>query len=55
TPELVLDLVYNPVGATLPPEQHTLEEDYRRELQRRFGIHFSALYTITNVPVGRFR
>jgi radical SAM/Cys-rich protein len=38
----------------LPPEQAGLEADYRRELHERFGIHFSNLLTITNMPIGRF-
>ena len=49
-----LDLVYNPNGPFLPPNQAELEEDYRRELAERFDIHFSRLLTLTNVPVGRF-
>ena len=53
-PELPLDLVYNPGGAYLPPEQSTLEEDYHRELDERFGIQFTNLLTITNMPIGRF-
>jgi radical SAM/Cys-rich protein len=53
--DLPLDLVYNPVGASLPPDQAELEADYRRELERRFGIRFSRLYTLTNLPIGRFR
>ena len=51
---LPLDLVYNPVGPSLPPEQADLEADYRRELQERFGIRFTNLLTITNMPIGRF-
>jgi radical SAM/Cys-rich protein len=51
---LRLSLVYNPGGAYLPPDQQALEADYRRELMRRHKIVFSRLYTITNVPVGRF-
>jgi radical SAM/Cys-rich protein len=51
---LQLSLVYNPGGAFLPPDQQALEADYRRELMRRHKIVFSNLYTITNVPVGRF-
>jgi len=54
-PELVLTLVYNPTGPFLPPNQAVLEEEYRRELLDRFGIHFTDLYTITNTPIGRFR
>ncbi len=53
-PELPLDLVYNPGGASLPPEQGGLEEDYHRELHERFGIRFTHLLTITNMPIGRF-
>ena len=51
---LPLNLVYNPVGATLPPPQVALEADYRRELAGRFDIHFSELFTITNMPISRF-
>lgn len=52
---LLLHLVYNPVGPYLPPPQAALEADYRRELGRRYGIVFNRLYTITNMPVNRFR
>jgi len=51
---LELDLVYNPVGAFLPPPQAALEADYRRELGAQFGIVFDHLYTITNMPISRF-
>jgi radical SAM/Cys-rich protein len=51
---LKLDLIYNPLGATLPPSQDTLEATYRRELRARFGIEFTRLITITNMPIGRF-
>ena len=54
-PELPLNLVYNPGGPFLPPPQFALEEDYRRELERRFGITFTRLLTITNMPLGRFQ
>jgi len=54
-PELPLNLVYNPGGPFLPPSQSALEEDYRRELGQRFGITFTRLLTITNMPLGRFR
>jgi radical SAM/Cys-rich protein len=54
-PSLPLNLVYNPGGAFLPPLQVALEEDYRRELGNRFGIAFTRLLTITNMPLGRFR
>ncbi len=51
---LKLSLVYNPVGATLPPEQAQLEAQYRDELSGRFGIDFHNLLTITNMPINRF-
>ena len=51
---LPLDLVYNPGGASLPPPQAALEADYRRELDSRFGIRFTRLLTIANMPIGRF-
>ena len=54
-PELPLNLVYNPGGAFLPPPQLALEGDYRRELGQRFGITFTRLLTIANMPLGRFR
>jgi radical SAM/Cys-rich protein len=50
-----LNLVYNPAGPFLSPSQTALEEDYKRELNRRFGISFDRLYTFTNMPIGRFR
>ncbi|WP_101675135.1 arsenosugar biosynthesis radical SAM (seleno)protein ArsS [Alloalcanivorax mobilis] len=52
--ELPLDLVYNPVGAHLPPPQAALEADYKRELGEHFGIRFNRLLTITNMPISRF-
>lgn len=51
---LELTLVYNPVGPTLPPDASALEADYRRELGERFGVAFTRLITITNMPIGRF-
>ncbi|HEY2423868.1 MAG TPA: arsenosugar biosynthesis radical SAM (seleno)protein ArsS [Chthoniobacterales bacterium] len=53
-PALTLDLVYNPNGDFLPPDQTELEADYKRELKLNFGIDFNRLYTITNMPIGRF-
>ena len=50
-----LNLVYNPTGAFLSPAQEALEDDFKRELDRRFGISFDTLYTFTNMPIGRFR
>ena len=52
--ELPLNLVYNPGGAFLPPEQTTLEADYRRALRACHGVEFSRLLTIANMPMGRF-
>ncbi len=53
-PELPLVLVYNPQGPTLPPPQKDLEEEYRRELLGQYGIQFTRLVTIANMPIGRF-
>ncbi len=53
-PELSLDLVYNPGGAFLPPAQIALEQDYKMRLKDDFGIKFSNLLTITNLPIKRF-
>jgi radical SAM/Cys-rich protein len=52
--KLVLHLVYNPVGPSLPPPQPELEVAYRRELRERHGVEFTHLYTITNMPINRF-
>jgi radical SAM/Cys-rich protein len=51
---LVLNLVYNPQGAVLPPPQGPLEADYKRELMAHFGIRFNHLYALTNMPIQRF-
>ena len=51
---LVLDLVYNPQGATLPPSQQVLEPDYKKTLMERYGVSFNQLYVLANLPVGRF-
>lgn len=51
---LMLNLVYNPVGAFLPPAQSSIEADFKRELKTRYGISFNRLYTITNMPIRRF-
>ncbi len=53
-PRFALDLVYNPGGPFLPAAQQELEEAYRRELDAQFGIRFTHLFTITNMPIGRF-
>jgi radical SAM/Cys-rich protein len=52
---LALNLIYNPVGPYLPAPQSVLEADYRRELRAKFGLEFTGLYTITNMPINRFR
>jgi len=52
---LELDLIYNPLGPILPPPQAALEADYKRELKARYGVVFNRLYTITNMPIARFR
>ena len=52
---LTLNLVYNPVGPYLPAAQATLEADYKRELKDKFGIVFNGLFTITNMPIHRFK
>jgi radical SAM/Cys-rich protein len=51
---LVLNLVTNPVGAFLPPDQRAAERDWKRELERRHGVVFDRLFTITNMPISRF-
>lgn len=52
---LILNVVYNPVGAFLPAPQKGLEADFKRELNRKYGIAFNNLYTITNMPINRFK
>lgn len=52
--DLTLNLVYNPLGAALPPPQQGLEEDYKRRLMDDHGIRFDQLFTITNMPISRF-
>ncbi len=51
---LLLHLVYNPLGAHLPGSQSGLEAAYKKELEQRFGIVFNRLYTLVNVPIARF-
>lgn len=51
---LELTLVYNPVGPSLPPSQAGLEADYHRELVSRYGVTFTRLFTVTNMPISRF-
>ena len=51
---LTLDLVHNPVGAYLPGSQPGIELDYRRVLKEKYGVCFTRLFSITNMPVGRY-
>jgi radical SAM/Cys-rich protein len=51
---LILNLVYNPGGPSLPGDQQSLENDYRKQLGDQFGIVFNSLFTIANLPIGRF-
>ena len=52
--DLVLNLVYNPVGPHLPPAQKKLEQDYKRELWEKFGIEFNNLFCLANMPITRY-
>lgn len=51
---LILNLVYNPAGAFLPPSQEALEREYKDELLKHFGISFNSLFAITNMPISRY-
>ncbi|MEC8191339.1 MAG: arsenosugar biosynthesis radical SAM (seleno)protein ArsS [Myxococcota bacterium] len=51
----VLNLVYNPLGPFLPPNQDDLEADYKARLETDYGIRFNQLFTITNMPIARFK
>jgi radical SAM/Cys-rich protein len=51
---LILNLVYNPAGAFLPPSQNGLEKEYKVALKQKFDITFNQLFTITNIPINRF-
>ena len=53
-PALPLTLVYNPVGPSLPPPQAALEADYKTRLAEDFGVRFTRLFTITNMPISRY-
>lgn len=53
--DLLIDLVYNPVGAYLPPQQSMLEKDYKHHLKGGYAVDFNRLVTITNVPIKRFK
>lgn len=52
--KLRLNLVYNPQGATLPPNQQALQIEFKRELHKHFGIEFNNLYALANMPIKRF-
>src|SRR5258705_7135544 len=52
--DLMLNLVYNPQGPSLPPDQHKLEADYKHELFEKFGIIFNQLYVLANMPIHGF-
>src|SRR5687767_9246479 len=51
---LVLNLVYNPQGPALPPDQRALQADYERELGKHYGIRFNQLFALANMPIQRF-
>lgn len=51
---LQLNLVYNPQGPVLPPEQRQLQAAYQERLKEDFGVVFNQLFTITNMPIARF-
>ncbi len=51
---LILNLVYNPAGAFLPPSQQALEKEYKTELAKKFNIVFNNLFAITNMPISRY-
>ena len=53
-PSLVLNLIYNPTGAFLPPPTQELEEDYREVLHKEHGIFLDHVITLTNMPINRF-
>lgn len=51
---LILDLIYNPSGAFLPGSQAELEPEFKKQLDKRYGIQFNNLFAITNLPISRF-
>ncbi|MEO6328257.1 MAG: arsenosugar biosynthesis radical SAM (seleno)protein ArsS [Ginsengibacter sp.] len=51
---LVLNLVYNPAGAFLPPSQKALKKEYKHALKEKYAIDFNDLYVITNMPISRY-
>jgi radical SAM/Cys-rich protein len=52
---LILNLVHNPAGDSLPHDQKRLEDEFRLKLRSSFGLEFNSLYTMTNAPINRFR
>jgi radical SAM/Cys-rich protein len=52
---LLLNLVYNPVGAYLPPDQPAIEAQFKEHLWKEHGLVFNSLFVITNMPINRFR
>lgn len=52
--DLILNLVYNPGGPALPPSQKELEDTYRKELKEKYGIYFSNLFVLANMPINRY-
>ena len=52
--DLTLNLVYNPSGAFLPPDQASLKEQFKKKLKKGWDIEFHDLYAITNLPVSRY-
>ena len=52
--DLIINLVYNPQGPVLPPDQLTLERQYKKALKKNHDIIFNNLYLITNMPIARF-
>jgi radical SAM/Cys-rich protein len=52
--DLILNLVFNPVGPQLPPPQAQLEQDYKRILREQFGIVFNHLFCLANMPITRY-
>ena len=51
---LVLNLVYNPQGPSLPPAQGSLEDAYRAHLRAGYGVEFNRLFVLANMPIARF-
>lgn len=51
---LILNLVYNPAGAFMPPPQAALEKEYKQALKQTYNIDFNQLFAITNLPISRY-